>query len=729
MTPIIGEVGIISIPPYMNSLQNPKRIYFGKEGGYADPVVIASPLHSDENDDNRRLAVISNNYGNCFDIYKWGIDDWDGEGSEGNEEICYLAMESGQMTFDDGTKIYVGKTWASWWWQYPQSKVQFPENFFSTPPIVFAQGQSTERRKSEDHTPYTYKFPFTTYIRGITSDGFQVAKTGGGEGRIGFIAISPGKGTGEIGWTDGELYTTKPEIGNWGIDYLLTTIKNLNGGKTAKVPLTFEDDSKSFEDPVFIATYDTSNSLKEKPEDVPYDMLTYKDNTRVSIMRYSETDNTKYIYSEGSINYLNDDECKNYEHVTEDITYWAFDQSQFEQFTPDRKVGYIGGVIPVGEAGTVDFSEGKEDSDRFIRKDLDYTYNNVPVIIAKPLHYSDANGISAHIRIKNVKYNSFEMKREWWKGRGGTVTDDDVDYIALVPGNYILKNGEKVEVGRIDSITDKVSGREKVLKTFLPGFFDTEGEDVIVMAQSQTYNDDDPIVTRLREVTPQGFQAVIEGQKSVHNTETIGYVAIQLTSEEGGGTTVMNGQKYKFTHHPNKVGTISDGDWEKINLVELDTGSPLLIAALQTWGFGPRPVDLRCQPWGTVMKVGIDDDISAWPSKERFAYLAFEGPCRIFADKVCSDPTNPDTDGDGLGDLLEYDWGMYLANADSDGDGLSDEFEKNVIYTCGYDYDGDDIIEYQTDPHIRDTDDDGIWDGDEVFGVVRGVGHSGKRIN
>lgn len=74
-----------------------------------------------------------------------------------------------------------------------------------------------------------------------------------------------------------------------------------------------------------------------------------------------------------------------------------------------------------------------------------------------------------------------------------------------------------------------------------------------------------------------------------------------------------------------------------------------------------------------------------------------------------SDPTKPDTDGDGLGDLVETATGVYVGptntgsspkNTDSDGDSLSDATEVNRTPP--------------TDPNKADTDGDTFTDPDEI---------------
>ncbi|NLF17945.1 MAG: hypothetical protein GX595_11955, partial [Lentisphaerae bacterium] len=84
-----------------------------------------------------------------------------------------------------------------------------------------------------------------------------------------------------------------------------------------------------------------------------------------------------------------------------------------------------------------------------------------------------------------------------------------------------------------------------------------------------------------------------------------------------------------------------------------------------------------------------------------------------FGDITVSDGTG-DQDGDGLNDLYEYLADLDPTNPDSDDDGILDSAE---------DTDNDDLTnyeeqQYQTDPRNADTDDDGLKDGDEVTGLT-----------
>lgn len=93
-----------------------------------------------------------------------------------------------------------------------------------------------------------------------------------------------------------------------------------------------------------------------------------------------------------------------------------------------------------------------------------------------------------------------------------------------------------------------------------------------------------------------------------------------------------------------------------------------------------------------------------------------------------------DTDGDGLTDECEIEWGLNHENADSDGDGLSDyaeiyltgtdplivDTDQNGVSDAEEDLDRDGLsnnieMEYGTNPASSDTDGDNLTDYDEVY--------------
>lgn len=91
---------------------------------------------------------------------------------------------------------------------------------------------------------------------------------------------------------------------------------------------------------------------------------------------------------------------------------------------------------------------------------------------------------------------------------------------------------------------------------------------------------------------------------------------------------------------------------------------------------------------------------------------------------ICTDPYNPDTDGDGLRDGEEVrKHKTDPCNPDTDGDELSDGDEVLKYLTDPFRVDtdgdalmdGDEVLRYRTDPLRVDTDGDTLTDGDEVL--------------
>jgi len=90
---------------------------------------------------------------------------------------------------------------------------------------------------------------------------------------------------------------------------------------------------------------------------------------------------------------------------------------------------------------------------------------------------------------------------------------------------------------------------------------------------------------------------------------------------------------------------------------------------------------------------------------------------------VTSDPTNPDTDDDGVPDGEERHAATDARSGDTDGDTLSDDQEWNTIFSdpTNQDTDGDGIQDgfeyytFRTSPILADTDGDQLGDLEEVF--------------
>ena len=91
-----------------------------------------------------------------------------------------------------------------------------------------------------------------------------------------------------------------------------------------------------------------------------------------------------------------------------------------------------------------------------------------------------------------------------------------------------------------------------------------------------------------------------------------------------------------------------------------------------------------------------------------------------------TNPTNADSDDDGLTDGYEVNTSLTdPTNADSD-DGLTDGYEVNTSLTNPSVADSDDdgltdgyeVNTSSTDPTDTDTDEDGLSDGEEIIGII-----------
>ncbi|MBN1269426.1 MAG: hypothetical protein JXB04_07560 [Kiritimatiellae bacterium] len=109
-------------------------------------------------------------------------------------------------------------------------------------------------------------------------------------------------------------------------------------------------------------------------------------------------------------------------------------------------------------------------------------------------------------------------------------------------------------------------------------------------------------------------------------------------------------------------------------------------------------------------------------------YLEFLGSDSIANTSDWTDPTSPDTDGDGMPDGWEYTYGLDPRSAadageDPDDDGLTNDQEFYLRQTnprlrdtdADGLPDGAEVLQYGSNPHAQDTDADGLLDGREVW--------------
>jgi hypothetical protein len=179
-----------------------------------------------------------------------------------------------------------------------------------------------------------------------------------------------------------------------------------------------------------------------------------------------------------------------------------------------------------------------------------------PVVIVKPL--SGDGGVPAVTRLRNVGNDSFEIHLRPWFYLNGTGSRERVFYMVSESGQHDLA-GLTVEAGKVDTDATMVNN------TWAPVAFSAPfSATPAVFSQVQTYNGDQPVVTRNSGRNISGFSLCMdeeEGLDGWHTVETVGWVAI----EPGMGQTTGGRAIEVFT-------TLADSDLTPLTFLQSYTG-------------------------------------------------------------------------------------------------------------------------------------------------------------
>jgi len=286
-----------------------------------------------------------------------------------------------------------------------------------------------------------------------------------------------------------------------------------------------------------------------------------------------------------------------------------------------------------------------------------------PIVVVKPASSNDTS--PAVVQVRGVSAQDFEIRiREWdyvANMDGGQHKEEQVSYVVMERGSYILDDGTRVEAGRFD--TDVVPSVR-----FTQSFTSAP----VVTASIVTNEDaeDTPAIVQVSNIGVAGFDYTLREEAlndQIHAVETVSFIAWEAS--EG----MQNGIKFE-------VGT-ANALPEQTTVVEFNgsyASSPRLIADLQTAN-GGVVANLR---WKNKSATGIDLLIDQEESlnpistlQEDIGYLllsTFDGDC------------------DGLSDEDEVDtYGTDPQLADTDGDGILDGNEV-LFWLIGSGWDGDD---------------------------------------
>ncbi len=172
----------------------------------------------------------------------------------------------------------------------------------------------------------------------------------------------------------------------------------------------------------------------------------------------------------------------------------------------------------IGEAGN--FAMGQPDRDTWHTISFARRYNK-PIVFAQTV---TTNGSQAnHVRVRNVDATSAEIQIEEWLYLDGSHWVEDISYVVLETGEHQI--GEySVEVGDIDGVLSE----DEVWHTV--SFATPFNSMAAILSQTQTWNEDEPVVTRQQNGTVSGFDVRLQEAENsgadTHSSEQIGFIAI-----------------------------------------------------------------------------------------------------------------------------------------------------------------------------------------------------------
>ena len=312
---------------------------------------------------------------------------------------------------------------------------------------------------------------------------------------------------------------------------------------------------------------------------------------------------------------------------------------------------------------------------------LDHVYQN-PVVITGPATYRDPD--PGLIQVRHVGASSFEVRFSGWSylagGERGSL--EAVPYLVVEAGRYQLPDGSRWEAGVFD-----LSGTAAWKPLDFAGTFSQPPTLLLAM---QSVNSAHPAEVRAKRVTGRGFLAALLEEESLtteHGMEWIGYLAVE--NLDRSGMVSLNGVEAAY---------------------DLQSAS----------------IDSDFRPFGAHALMVQEEqslDIELSHGAETVALMRVGG--MVFGQIVSAVELDAcelrrddrDTDGDGLADSVD---------GDDDGDGMSDGYEiQHGFDPCDpsdaeIDDDGDTLTrreecEKGTNPKEKDTDGDGVHDGNDVF--------------
>ncbi len=242
-------------------------------------------------------------------------------------------------------------------------------------------------------------------------------------------------------------------------------------------------------------------------------------------------------------------------------------------------------AIGIGEAGTITFAQAGPDHWQTVALSQQYAD---PVVICSPVSYGGA--APSTVRVRNVTSDSFELQVDEWDYLDGVHAEETIGYVVLEAGRYVLPDGRLVEAGVADGVDHQWQSI---------GYADAFPGAPIVVTQTMTCDGPDAVVTRQRNVRPDGLDVRLQEQEDgsgTHLGETVGYLAIQPGRGDGGESA--------------RTLKLYGDDWRAIRFAGQHGGESVFLATMQSFD-GANTAALR-QRWlnGEWVQVRVEEEAS-----------------------------------------------------------------------------------------------------------------------
>lgn len=259
---------------------------------------------------------------------------------------------------------------------------------------------------------------------------------------------------------------------------------------------------------------------------------------------------------------------------------------------------------------------------------LQHDYIN-PVIFAQTLSFN--GGQPATVRIDNIQSNRFELYIQEPSNHDGQHVAEDISYIVLEAGSWVLEDGTKLEVGTLDTSGLVTRGFETV------NFSQKFSNSPIVFSQVQTADGSDFVRTRQQATTVSGFQVGMEEEEkkkySGHVSESVGWLAIESGAGTWGGLSYQVGQTGDTITH----------DWASIDFSGF-TSTPNFLASLASYDGGDSAGVRYRNLHNTSVEVKVEEDTTADAetshTSEVVSFLAIQGSGLLQGSKTTSSTTD-----------------------------------------------------------------------------------------